>query len=129
MTETKFNINDIKTRNYADNNLPDYLNAWMPILQSRDLKCNEVKPIIAFGYDLVAFRGKSGVVYVLDGICPHLGANLGVGGEVVNECGNECIKCPFHSWTFRGRDGKLNNKSTKNDCKYFKQNIQKGIQF
>ena len=31
-------------------------------------------------------------------MCPHLGANLGVGGKVI---GNT-VECPFHKWTFDG---------------------------
>ena len=38
---------------------------------------------------------------VLDAFCPHMGAHLGFGGEVV---GNS-IKCPFHGWSF-DREGK-----------------------
>ncbi|CAG2103233.1 unnamed protein product, partial [Medioppia subpectinata] len=36
--------------------------------------------------------------------CPHLGANLGVGGHVVteSESGDDCIQCPFHGWRFGG---------------------------
>lgn len=32
-----------------------------------------------------------------------MGANLGVGGIVENDC----IKCPFHHWSFSGKDGSL----------------------
>ena len=39
---------------------------------------------------------------VLDAYCPHLGANLAVGGHVVKDD----IQCPFHLWTFSGTDGK-----------------------
>ncbi len=60
---------------------------------------------MALGYELVVFRGASGEAYVLDAFCPHFGANLGVEGKVVNDCGHECIRCPFHGWMFRGRDG------------------------
>jgi phenylpropionate dioxygenase-like ring-hydroxylating dioxygenase large terminal subunit len=53
----------------------------------------------------VAWRGSSGCAYVADAYCPHIGAHLGVGGTVLGEC----IQCPFHSWTF---DGKENGKLT-----------------
>ncbi|XP_030379925.1 cholesterol 7-desaturase isoform X2 [Scaptodrosophila lebanonensis] len=36
-----------------------------------------------------------------DAYCPHLGANLGIGGRVVGDN----IVCPFHQWSFRGTDG------------------------
>ena len=75
---------------------PFYPNGWLPVLEARDLKKSEVKTVFAFGNDLIAFRGVSGKVYVLDAYCPHLGANLGVGGTVMGEE----IKCPFHGWKF-----------------------------
>lgn len=54
------------------------------------------------GMNLAVFRGESGRSYILDAYCPHLGANLGVGGTV----DGDCIACPFHGWTFNGDDGK-----------------------
>ena len=50
----------------------------------------------------MAFRGASGSAYVLDAFCPHLGANLAVGGTVQGEA----IRCPFHHWQFDGAGGK-----------------------
>lgn len=54
------------------------------------------------GEQLAVFRGQDGKAYVLDAYCPHLGANLAVGGRVVGSC----IECPFHGWQFQGNDGK-----------------------
>ncbi len=48
------------------------------------------------------FRDEEGKSHVVDAYCPHLGANLAVGGKVVGNC----IECPFHAWRFRGEDGK-----------------------
>lgn len=42
------------------------------------------------------FRAEDGAVGVLDAYCPHLGANLAVGGTV----SNGCLQCPFHKWEF-----------------------------
>lgn len=53
------------------------------------------------GEQFAVFRGMDGEVYVLDAYCPHLGANLAVGGHVVGNC----IECPFHGWIFSGKDG------------------------
>ncbi len=47
--------------------------------------------------DLVAYRGESGQVAILDAHCPHLGANLGSGEGRVR---GDNIACPFHGWTF-----------------------------
>jgi hypothetical protein len=50
--------------------------------------------IRAFSRELVLFRTQGGQPALLDAFCPHLGANLSVGGRVVD--GN--IRCPFHGW-------------------------------
>ena len=84
---------------------PTYPNGWIPVLESRLIHLNQILNINAFGYELVAIRGQSGRVSILDAFCPHLGANIGVGGKVVEECGEQCIRCPFHGWTFRASDG------------------------
>ena len=55
------------------------------------------------GLNLVAWRGESGKAYVADAYCPHLGAHLGIGGKV----SQECITCPFHGWQFEGSNGAL----------------------
>lgn len=54
------------------------------------------------GEQVVVFRDQEGKASVLDAYCPHLGANLAVGGRVVGNC----IECPFHGWQFRGDNGK-----------------------
>ncbi|KAH3794564.1 hypothetical protein DPMN_148101 [Dreissena polymorpha] len=43
-----------------------------------------------------------GPLTAIDAYCPHMGANLAVGGRVIGDC----IECPFHGWKFRGHDGK-----------------------
>ena len=40
----------------------------------------------------VVFRGDDKKACTLDASCPHLGANLGVGGVVKDNC----VVCPFH---------------------------------
>lgn len=81
---------------------PVYPNGWFHLLDSSELKKGDSKYVSALGQYLVVFRGRSGQVHILDAYCPHLGANLGVGGIVIGDC----IQCPFHGWTFRGEDGK-----------------------
>lgn len=62
-----------------------------------------MKSISCLGESFAVFRSSnSGEVFVLDAFCPHMGADLGVGGIVRNDC----IECPFHQWTFSGVDGK-----------------------
>ncbi|XP_013921760.1 PREDICTED: cholesterol desaturase daf-36-like [Thamnophis sirtalis] len=54
------------------------------------------------GEHFAVFRGLDGEPHVLDAYCPHLGANLAIGGRVVDNC----IECPFHGWIFSGKDGR-----------------------
>ena len=92
-------------RMHSDGLPPNYSNGWIPILESIELGLNQVKSVIILGKELVAVRGANGQVYVTDAYCPHLGANLAVGGRVVSHCKQDCIRCPFHGWTFRMHDG------------------------
>ena len=73
-----------------------YPNGWLPVYDSQDLPKGQVRSLFALGRDLVIFRGTSGKVYLFDAYCPHLGANLGVGGTVVGDD----IKCHFHGWKY-----------------------------
>ncbi|XP_060808381.1 cholesterol 7-desaturase nvd [Amyelois transitella] len=79
---------------------PPFPNGWFALVESKDLKDGGVIPVDALGQNLCVYRGEDGVARCVDAYCPHLGANLGVGGSV---CGN-CIECPFHKWKF-GEDG------------------------
>ncbi len=69
-------------------------NSWYLIAFSDELTSGDVRRLEYIDRDLVAFRGESGQVAVLDAHCPHLGAHLGVGGKVVGDT----IQCPFHGW-------------------------------
>ena len=78
-----------------------YPAGWYQVAWSDELSAGEVQPLRALGRDLVLFRTEAGEAVVLDAHCPHLGAHLGEGGEVVGES----IRCPFHHWRF-GTDGR-----------------------
>ncbi len=71
---------------------------WFRACYADELAPGAVKRLTRFGQELVAFRTESGRAHVMDAYCPHLGAHLGVGGEVVGEA----IRCPFHHWEFDG---------------------------
>lgn len=75
---------------------PPFPNGWFHVCLSQNLAKGQVKELDLFGQKLVLFRGEDGVSSVLDGFCPHLGANLGVAGEV----NKNCLKCCFHGWEF-----------------------------
>jgi len=67
---------------------------WFQVAWSDEVEVGQVHRMRYFGRDLVAWRGESGQVSVMDAYCQHLGAHLGYGGTVV---GDE-IQCPFHGW-------------------------------
>lgn len=96
--------------------IPSFPNGWIPILESRKIGVNEIKSVLCLGVELAVVRGASGQVTVLDAFCPHLGANFAVGGTVHqqtdlkdNSCQQDCIRCPFHGWSFRLTDGQCTN--------------------
>ncbi|XP_078326033.1 cholesterol 7-desaturase nvd-like [Crassostrea virginica] len=81
---------------------PVYPNGWFGLMESSNLVSGESKHVSVLGLNLAVFRGEDGTVHVIDAYCPHMGANLAVGGRVVGNC----LECPFHGWQFRGSDGK-----------------------
>jgi phenylpropionate dioxygenase-like ring-hydroxylating dioxygenase large terminal subunit len=48
-------------------------------------------------HDIVFFRGFEGRIIALDAMCPHRGADLGIGIVI-----NDNIQCPLHGWQFNG---------------------------
>lgn len=71
---------------------------WFAIGVSGDFAPGVVHNLHYFDTEFVLWRGEDGTLRALDPYCPHLGAHLGHGGEVV---GND-LQCPFHHWTFDG---------------------------
>ncbi|CAG7827980.1 unnamed protein product [Allacma fusca] len=102
-TTRKNVINELRQRRKIGELPPVYPNGWFAILESDQLGPQKVTEVNVLGLNLVAWRGASGTAYVADAYCPHLGAHLGVGGKV----SQECITCPFHGWEFEGPSGRL----------------------
>jgi nitrite reductase/ring-hydroxylating ferredoxin subunit len=75
---------------------PAYPEGWFQVGYSDDLARGQMTRLRYFGRDLVLFRTQGGVAQVLNAHCPHVGANLAVGGTVVGEY----IQCPFHNWRY-----------------------------
>jgi phenylpropionate dioxygenase-like ring-hydroxylating dioxygenase large terminal subunit len=73
-------------------------NGWYQIAWSDELAPGQVVPLHYFDRDLVVFRTESGRPHVLDAFCPHLGAHLGHGSQVVGDA----LQCPFHAWRYDG---------------------------
>lgn len=93
----------VVTDNESEVRLPAWMvpTGWFVVAWSHELKPGEVKPLRVFGRDLVLYRSTTGPVYCLDAVCQHLGAHLGYGSTVVDDC----LVCPFHGWTW-GPDGR-----------------------
>jgi cholesterol 7-desaturase len=82
---------------------PPFPNGWFMIAESSEIVAGVATSINCLGENFVVYRSnKDGKVFVLDAFCPHMGANLGVGGIVRGDC----IECPFHQWRFSGEDGR-----------------------
>lgn len=94
--------NEVRKRRKCGDIPPVYPNGWFHVLASHELAVGEVKYVSILGEQLAVFRGDDGAVHIINAYCPHLGANLGIGGKVVGNC----LQCPFHGWIFRGEDGK-----------------------
>ena len=77
-------------------------NAWYCVCDEAELhKAGGVLEVRVCDLVLVVWQSEGSVV-VQDAFCPHLGANLAVGGTV----DDGCIKCPFHAWKFSA-DGSI----------------------
>lgn len=74
---------------------------WFAVAMSDEIVPGDVKTLAYFGTEFVVWRGEDGTINAVDPYCPHLGAHLGVGGEVV---GND-LRCPYHHWEFNGDGG------------------------
>ncbi len=72
--------------------------AWYFAAYSDDLEPGDVRPVRYLARDMVLWRGTDGVAHVMDAYCPHLGANLALGGRV-DGCD---LICPYHWWRFDG---------------------------
>lgn len=96
---------------------PPYPNGWYCILESSSLIAKNVTYVSCLGEHFVVFRTFDGQVNVLDAYCPHLGANMGLNGQVKGDN----IECPFHQWSFRGSDGTCANIPYSHTGKYLLQ--------
>ncbi|TDO07011.1 phenylpropionate dioxygenase-like ring-hydroxylating dioxygenase large terminal subunit [Mycobacterium sp. BK086] len=76
----------------------NYPQGWFQVAYGRDVEPGAIVSLHYFGQQLICYRGESGTVHVLNAYCPHLGADIAVGGKV----SEDCVICPFHGWRFNG---------------------------
>jgi phenylpropionate dioxygenase-like ring-hydroxylating dioxygenase large terminal subunit len=67
---------------------------WFQIGWTGDFPTGEVVAKQFFGREMVLFRTAEGQLHGLDAYCGHMGAHLGFGGQV----SEDCVVCPFHGW-------------------------------
>lgn len=77
------------------NNWDVIAKAWYFVCPSKSLKTKQAKSFDVCGQRLVFYRGEDGRVRALDGFCPHMGVDLGIGSVEKNH-----LKCFFHHWQF-----------------------------
>jgi nitrite reductase/ring-hydroxylating ferredoxin subunit len=69
---------------------------WFKVAMPNEVPAGEIVTRKYFGTELVLWRDADGRVVCQEAYCPHLGAHLGVGGQVEGSC----VRCPFHGWAF-----------------------------
>ncbi len=77
-----------------------YARGWHCLGLAADYADGKPHPLNIFGTRLVAYRDEAGALHILDGYCPHMGADLSKG-----EVQGSTLVCPFHHWQW-GSDGK-----------------------
>ena len=71
---------------------------WLEIARSADVSGGKPIAVRCLGRDLVCYRGQSGTVHVIDGLCPHMRVSFAGHGIVEGEG----ICCRFHGWAWDG---------------------------
>ena len=79
-------VNEVRRRRKIGDLPPVYPNGWFSLLRSEELAVGGTTSVNALGQNFAIFRDEEGKVHVLDAYCPHLGANLAVGGKVGCVC-------------------------------------------
>ena len=69
--------------------------AWQPVYHSADIEPGSAKPLRIMGETLALYRGTSGALHLVDGLCPHRGTRLSAG-----RVEGDAIRCFYHGWKF-----------------------------
>jgi 5,5'-dehydrodivanillate O-demethylase oxygenase subunit len=68
---------------------------WQPVYHGADIGQGRAKPLRILGETLALYRGASGSLHLVDGLCPHRGTRLSSGSVE-----GEAIRCFYHGWKF-----------------------------
>ena len=68
---------------------------WQPVYHSADIEPGSAKPLRIMGETLALYRGASGALHLVDGLCPHRGTRLSAG-----RVEGDAIRCFYHGWKF-----------------------------
>lgn len=74
-----------------------YARGWHCLGLADDYRDGRAHGLSIFGTRVAVFQGEDGQLRILDGYCPHMGADLGRG----HVDGNALV-CPFHGWSWAG---------------------------
>ncbi|MGV3525463.1 MAG: Rieske 2Fe-2S domain-containing protein [Candidatus Sericytochromatia bacterium] len=77
------------------NNWDVVTEGWYILCRSRELALNQVLTRDLGSQKICVFRDSRGQVHAMDGFCPHMGVDLGIGKVV-----NDRVQCFFHHWEF-----------------------------
>jgi phenylpropionate dioxygenase-like ring-hydroxylating dioxygenase large terminal subunit len=95
-------IKTISAERSSEVPIPD---GWYLVGTSADFCCNSIVPVRLGEHKLLGYRKASDLrVVLLSTYCPHLGADIGVGGVLETDG----VRCPFHGWKF-DPDGRCSN--------------------
>jgi nitrite reductase/ring-hydroxylating ferredoxin subunit len=78
-------------------------NTWYHVCDADELDEGKVLEVRVLNLTLAVWKTKDGTPVCQSAFCLHLGANIAVGGKVVDDC----VQCPFHKWKFN-KDGTIN---------------------
>lgn len=84
----------------ATNPPPRYARGWHCLGLAEPFRDGKPHSMDVFGSRVVIFQDQAGELHVIDGYCPHMGADLGEG-----TIEGDTVACPFHGWRWGG-DGK-----------------------
>lgn len=74
---------------------PNYAYGWYSPLLAKEVSKNKIKGFNFMGKPLIAYRNADNNVVVMDGVCPHFGADLSKG-----DISDGQVRCYFHGFYF-----------------------------